>query len=202
MFSPTIEKLIKLFSKFPTVGPRTASRFVFYLIKKSPAEVEELLESVKELKQKINICQLCFKSFEANGEKETCAICSDTLRDKSVVCIVEKEVDLETIEKTKQFKGLYFILDGLYSGMKKDEEKTEIEQKIERLLKRLKDNGVVEIILALNPTTEGRNTILWLKRKLEPLNVKVSELGRGLPIGGELEYADEETITSALEGRR
>jgi len=201
MYSPTIQKLIELFSKFPTVGPRTAARFVFYLIKAPKEEVDKLLKTIEELKKKIKICPLCFKSFE--GEGEICQICADPRRDKTTLCIVEKEVDLEAIEKTGKFKGLYFILGGTISGLEKEEEKRKIEERVEKLKERVeKDKEIKEIILALNPTTEGQSTTLWLERKLKPLNIKITQLGRGLPVGGELEYADEETLSSALESRR
>ena len=153
------------------------------------------------MKEKIKLCPLCFKSFE--GEKELCSICQDSRRDKSTVCLVEKEVDLETIEKTGKFKGLYFILGGAMAGFEKDKQKKEIEKRIGELISRIeKDKTIKEIILALNPTTEGQSTLLWLQRKLKPLEIKITQLGRGLPVGGELEYADEETLLSALEGRK
>ena len=201
MYSPTIQKLIDLFSKFPTVGRRTAARFVFYLIKTPKEKVDELIESIKELKTKIKICPLCFKSFE--GEGELCPICSDPRRDKSTVCVVEKEIDLETIERTGKYKGVYFVLGGVISGFAKEKKKEEIEKRLEKLIERIKEkSGIKEIILALNPTTEGKTTSLWLQRKLKDLGIKITQLGRGLPVGGELEYADEETLSSALEGRK
>lgn len=201
MYSKTIQKLIDLFSKFPTVGPRTAARFVFYLIKTPKQEIEKLIESIQELKEKIKLCPLCFRSFE--GEKELCPICSAPKRDKDIICIVEKEVDLESIEKTKKYNGLYFVLGGIISGFNKDEKKEEIEQRIEKLIERIKqDKEIKEIILALNPTTEGKTTSLLIQRKLKDLEIKTTHLGCGLPMGGELEYADEETLSSALEGRK
>lgn len=216
MYSPIVEKLIKLLSKFPTVGPRTAARFVFYLIRQPKEEIEELLKSIEELKTKIKICPLCYKSFEPpsrsafgiadspqlkQNENDFCPTCAEPRRDKSLVCIVEKEVDLEAIEKTNQFKGLYFILGDTIS-FKRDKAKKVLENRVDKLGSRIKSQQEIkEIILALNPTTEGQNTALWLKRKLSPLEIKITQLGRGLPVGGELEYADEETLTSALKGR-
>ena len=207
MYSKTIQKLIDLFSKFPTVGPRTAARFVFYLIKTPQEEIEKLIKTIEELKEKMKICSLCFRSFE--GEGELCPICSNPKRDKAVICIVEKEVDLESIEKTKKYHGLYFVLD------KKEEE---IEQRVEKLIERIKGEPAFaraptsaeattgksagEVILALNPTIEGKTTSLLIQRKLKNLEIKTTHLGCGLPMGGELEYADEETLSSALESRR
>ena len=198
MYSPTIQKLIDLFSKFPTVGPRTAARFVFYLMHKPKEELEELINSIVNLRKNIKICPLCQNPYEK--ETELCSICSDSRRDKSLLCIVSNETDLQALEKTKKYQGLYFILGGTVSRLKK----TDIEKlKIKELEKRLRnDQEIREIILALNPTTEGEATTLYLERLLKPLNKKITRLGRGLPLGGELEYADEETLTSALESRR
>jgi recombination protein RecR len=201
MYSPTIQKLIELFSKFPTVGPRTAARFVFYLTRLPKEKVDELLKAIEELKTKIKICPLCFNSFE--GTEELCPICQDPRRDKNIICLVEKEVDLEAIEKTGKFKGLYFVLGGTISGLEKEKEKERIEERVEKLENRIKENSEIkELILALNPTTEGQSTALWLQRKLKNLGIKITQLGRGLPVGGELEYADEETLSSALESRK
>ena len=198
MYSPTIQKLIDLFSKFPTIGPRTAARFVFYLVHKPKEEVEELISSIANLRKNIKICPLCQKLYEK--ETELCSICSDPQRNKSLLCIVSNETDLEALEKTKKYQGLYFILGGTVSRLKK----ADIEKlKIKELEKRLRNNREIkEIILALNPTTEGEATTLYLERLLKPSNKKITRLGRGLPLGGELEYADEETLTSALESRR
>ena len=215
MHSPIIQKLIDLFSQFPTVGPRTAARFVFYLIKMGKEEVKEIIESIIELKTKIKVCSRCFDSFEPNSiedstdtdEKRLCSICSDNTRDKSIVCIVHKEVDLESIEKTNKFKGNYCILGGVVSGFNKKEKKKEIEESVSKLKERIKKSPeeIKEIILALNPTTEGQYTMLFLEREFKKLNIpelKITHLAMGLPMGGELEYADEETLISALEGRK
>ena len=201
MYSKTIQKLIEHFSKFPTVGRRTAERFVFYLMKTSKPEVKELINSIAEVKNKVKICPSCFKSFE--GDKKLCAICSDPRRDKKVICIVEKEVDLESIEKTRKFKGTYFILGGTFLGAEKEKNKKTIEQRIDKLIERIKkDSQINEIILAINPTPAGNNTCLWIQRKVKNLKIKTTHLGLGLPVGGELEYADGETISSALESRK
>lgn len=209
MYSKSIQKLIDRFSKFPTVGPRTAARFVFYLLKLKKEEVKELIESISDLSKNIKFCNFCFKPFE--GEKNLCEICSNKSRDQKTLCIVEKETDLGPIEKTKKYTGLYFILGGNISLLKKDAEKIRIEE----LLERIKNPGSFglagntkfeELIIATNPTTEGNATFLFLERKLKPLiqerKTKITKLGRGLPTGGELEYADEETLSEALERRR
>jgi len=198
MYPPSIQKLIDLFSKFPTVGPRTASRFVFYLVEKSKEDVDKLVVAILDLKKNVKLCKLCFNPFE--GEGELCEICSNPARDKSLLCIIEKETDLLVIEKTKKYKGLYFILGGTVSRLKKaDIEKLRTKESEERVKNHPE---IKEIIIAVNPTTEGEATALYLERLLKPLNIKITRLGRGLPVGGELEYADEETLGSALEGRK
>ncbi|PIP23960.1 MAG: recombination protein RecR [Candidatus Nealsonbacteria bacterium CG_4_10_14_0_2_um_filter_38_17] len=205
MYSKSIQKLIDLFSKFPTVGPRAASRFVFYLLGASNDEIEELAKTILNLKNSVKICRFCFKPFES--DKELCEICSNNARDKKLFCIVANETDLVAIEKTKKYKGLYFILGGTVSKLKKED----IEGlRIAELIARIKDPaefGITnaefnEIIIATNPTADGETTALYLERVLKPLNKKITRLGRGLPVGGELEYADEETLSSALEGRK
>ncbi len=201
MYSPTIQKLISLFSKFPTVGPRTAGRFVFYLLKLDKKEIEELTSAILKIKEDIKLCNSCHKSFESPKEG-LCEICKNPSRNKSLLCLVEKETDLVSIEKIKKYQGLYFILDGLISSSNKKNLK---KIRVKELLEKIKDKNVDEIIIALNPTTEGETTALYLERLLKkslPEDKKITRLGRGLPIGGELEYADEETLLSALEGRK
>ena len=198
MYPPSIQKLIDLFSKFPTIGPRTAARFVFYLMKISKEEVEELVNSISNLKKTVKICSFCFNPFE--GEGKLCKICSDSSRDRTLLCIIEKETDLIILEKTKKYKGLYFVLGGTVSTFKKkDVEKLRVKELGERIEAHPE---IKEVIIATNPTTEGEATTLYLERLLKPLNKKITRLGRGLPVGAELEYADEETLGSALEGRK
>ncbi len=195
MYPPVIQKLIDLFSKFPTVGPRTAARFIFYLIKLPQEKFDELLDSITNLRKAIKICSFCFNPFE-DSDETLCPICRNNSRDKILLCIVEKETDLISIEKTKKYKGLYFILGGTIN-LKKDS-----KIRIEELKERIKNSDFQEIIIATNPTTEGEATALYIERELKPLGVKITRLGRGLPVGGELEYADEDTLGSAFEGRK
>jgi len=198
MYPKTIQKLVALFAKFPTVGPRTAARFVFYLLKLPKEEIETLTSSIFELKNTIKTCKSCFNSFE--GERELCDICRDVRRDKTLLCIIEKEMDLIPIEKTKKYKGLYFVLGGLISVFKKEDIK---KLRTDELLERVKNSeGLKEIIIALNPTGQGQATALYLERLLSVFNKKITRLGRGLPMGAELEYADEETLGSAFDGRK
>ncbi len=171
---------------------------VFNIISK---EIKELLNSILELRKSVKICKLCFNPFQAEGT--LCEICSDPGRDKTLLCIIEKETDLISLEKTKKYKGLYFILGGTVSRLKKENIK---KLRIQELEERLKTSPEIqEIILAINPTTEGEATALYLERLLKknlPTSKQITRLGRGLPFGGELEYADQETLVSALENRR
>lgn len=203
-YPPSIQKLIDLFSKFPTVGPKTAARFVFYLLKAEQKDADELIHSISNLKRNIKTCSFCFKSFELTPTSKNktgfCEICSDDSRNKNQLCIVEKEADLVAIEKIKKYKGRYFVLGRTVLPLKKERER---RTRIKEIEKRIKDNNEIkEIIIATNPTTEGIATALHLERELKPLNKKITRLARGLPTGGELEYADNETLKSALEGRK
>ncbi|MBZ9572136.1 recombination mediator RecR [Patescibacteria group bacterium] len=215
MYPKSIQKLIDLFSKFPTIGPRTAARFVFYLMKAKKEEINELIRSIIILRKKIKICSFCFNPFEPSsakatkgkGEESLCEICSNPSRDRTIICIVEKETDLTSIEKTKIYNGLYFILGGTVSALKKEDiKKLRIKELTERIKSPEKfgisDSKLKEVIIATNPTTEGEATVLYLKRVLKPLKIKITRLGRGLPVGAELEYSDEETLGSAFEGRK
>jgi len=199
MYPPIIQKLIDLFSRFPTIGPRTASRFVFYLLRIPKEEIKDLLSSILELRRLVKICKSCFNPFQ--GEGTICQICSDPLRDKTLLCLVEKETDLISLEKTKKYKGLYFILGGTVFPLKKELLKN---LRIKELEEKIKSSPEIqEIIIAFNPTTEGEATTLYLERILKKMNSdkRVTRLGRGLPTAGELEYADEETLSFAIKNR-
>ncbi|MFH1584623.1 MAG: recombination mediator RecR [Patescibacteria group bacterium] len=204
MYSQSIQRLIGAFSRFPAVGPRTASRFTFHLLKADKKEAEDLMAAIGELHEKVRLCRFCFNPFDETPQKKGfCALCLDETRDRSLLCIVEKESDLEALERTLRYRGLYFILGGTV-GMLQTEDLSRL--RLKELKARLQDIGpkirLREIILATNPTTEGEATALYLERFLKPFSVPTTRLGRGLPLGGELEYADEETLKSALEGRR
>ncbi len=206
MYPSRIQKLIDLFSKFPGVGPKTASRFVFYLLKKPEIQINELVEAIADLEKSVSICKFCYNPFEAETNQFLCPICSNPLRDKGLLCLVEKETDLALLEKTKKYAGFYFILGSLLSPLKKKETERLI---ISNLLKRVKEPisfglkaDFKEIIIAVSDTIEGQVTALYLERELAGLNLKISRLGRGLPIGAEIEYADEETLSCAIENRK
>ena len=191
MYSQPIQKLIEIFSKFPSIGHKTAARFVFYLIKLPKEDFENFLSSLKEVRESIKLCPSCFNPTK---EENLCLICGDNNRNRSLLCIVEKEADLESIEKIKKYKGLYFILGGTVSP------KNNI--RIEELKNKIKSGNFQEIIIATNSTTEGEATALFLERELKLFNLKLTKLGRGLPVGGELEYADSDTLESALQHRK
>jgi recombination protein RecR len=206
MYPPLIQKLIDLFVRFPGVGRRTAGRFVFYLLKLPPKEINEFLNAVVNLRKSIKTCSFCFNPFEPREEvnQNLCPICRSNFRNKSLLCVVEKEVDLISIEKTKKYKGLYFILGGTihFKNNKQNIRIKELKERINNPKKFSLNIDFKEIIIALNYTPEGETTSLYLERELKPLNIKITRLGRGLPMGGELEYADEETLASALKSRR
>ncbi len=225
MASQSIKKLAELFSKFPTVGQRTAQRFVFYLIKQPKEKIEEIILSIQDLKNKIIYCSFCFNPFEVNGyasahsinseqtglaQVNLCEICRDAARDKSILCIVEKEQDFESIEKTKKYKGLYFILGGNIATLKKEEKNGIRLKELEERLRSPQSYGIItifkEIIVATNPTPEGMATAMAVEKTtkdtLKNSDFKITHLGLGLPVGGELEYADDETLENAFESRR
>lgn len=200
MYPRQIQKLIQLFSQFPTVGQRTAARFVFHLLKAPKGEVKEMIEAIAELKNEIALCKMCFSPFDATEKQgEICMICQDKARDQEVLCVIEKESDLEALEATKDYKGLYFILGGAVDPLQKEQRET---LHTKELIERLQQSPIKEVIIATNPTTEGEATALYLERTLKETGVKLTRLGRGLPIGGELEYADPETLKQSLENRR
>jgi len=211
--SSYIQKLVNRFAKFPNIGSRVAARFVFYLIRLPQEEIKELTKLISEIKDNVKLCEFCFNVYEVSKDsseqpqKELCDICSNQKRDKTLLCIVEKESDLASLEKTKKYKGVYFILGGTIALLKKqNSQQTRIKQLEERIKNPerfgLKGADFKEIIIATNSTTEGEATALYLERTLKHLNKKITRLGRGLPAGGELEYADEKTLESALEGRK
>jgi recombination protein RecR len=205
----SIDKLVNIFRKFPTVGSRTAGRFTYYLMKLPNDKIDELISAIKELKSKIKLCQLCFNPFEpfdvaqGKGDSQLCSICQNSQRNKNLLCIIEKETDLLSIESTKKFNGLYFILGGTVGTMKKEDISL---LRIEELKKRVRENNFTEIIIALNPTPEGRTTSVLVEQSIKEAvpspTFKITHLARGIPVGGELEYIDEETLESALEERK
>jgi recombination protein RecR len=190
----SLEKLIEEFSKFPGIGKKTAQRMAFFVLKQRKEEAESLAQAVLDVKEKVRYCSVCFNITE----DDPCSICKDERRDRSVICVVEEANDVAALEKTNQFKGLYHVLGGVLSPL--DGVGPE-DLKVKELLARLKDGTVKEVIIATNPSTEGEATAVYLSKLIKPLGVKVTRIARGLPAGGDLEYADQTTLSNALEGR-
>lgn len=190
---------MEIFSKLPSIGQRQAFRLAFYLTRKKEVN-QELLEALKGLKENLEICRQCFLPFEKNNHS-LCPICLDPSRKKEQICIVEKEIDAFSIEKTKKYRGTYHVLGNLIDPTDPKTYQTLKIEVLEKRIKNLPQKIAEEIIIALNPTTEGDLTAMFLERKLKNLAKKITRLARGLPTGGELEFADEETIKGALENR-
>ncbi len=200
MLPAPIKRFIDLFSELPSVGPRQASRFAFWLIRQGPSVILEYSKSLKMLAERIGICSNCFFVFEETDDKKLCEICKDPKRDRSLLAIVEKETDLITIEKTKSYNGLYHVLGGTINPLDQDWQRT---LKIPFLLERIKGMNppITEIILALPYSARGELTAAELERVLSASGAKITRLGKGLPRGAEIEFADEETLRAALERR-
>jgi recombination protein RecR len=190
-----IGKLVQEFSKLPGIGPKSAQRIVFNLLRSPEEKAKSLAEALLSLKQRVNLCSMCFNVTET----DPCPICRNPQRDVAQLAIVEQPQDILAIEHTACYKGLYHVLHGAISpseGVGAD------NIRINELLNRLKSNNVTEVILATNTNTEGEQTAMYLARLITPLNIRVTRLARGLPFGTELEYADDVTLTRALEGRQ
>ena len=190
-----IARLIGEFSRLPGIGPKSASRLAFYLLRHSREQAEALAVAITDVKDKIIFCTVCHNVTE----EDPCAICADPLRDRGKICVVEEPLDVMALERTGTYKGLYHVLHGAIQPL---EGITPDKLRIAELLRRVKLGDVDEVILATNPNMEGEATAMYLARQLVPLGVRVTRLARGLPIGGDLEYADEVTLARAIEGRR
>ena len=194
-YTKPLAKLIECFQKLPSIGPKTAQRLALYMVKMPEHDVENFAAAMLEAKRTISYCEICFNMTS----QSPCEICSNPMRDKSVICVVAETKDLIAMEKTNEYKGLYHVLQGLISpmdGIGPD------DIRVRELLNRVHDNDIKEVILALNPSVEGEATSLYLCKLLKPFNIKVSRIAFGLPLGSELEYADELTLVKALEGRQ
>lgn len=194
-YAAPIAKLIEELSKLPGVGNKTAQRLAFYLLDMPYSEVEQLATSIVEAKKNIKYCNVCCNITDA----EVCNICSNTKRDNTLICVVEDARDVVAMEKTKEFKGLYHVLHGAISPM---EGVGPENIRIKELLRRLGEHDIKELILATNPNIEGEATAMYISRLVKPLGIKVTRIAHGIPVGGDLEYADEVTLMKALEGRR
>lgn len=193
-YPASIQNLIDHFSKLPTVGPKTAERYVFYLLKEHPEWLQQFAQAIAELKEKTTICRICLSIAETNP----CYLCSDQKRNHSVICLVADTRDMLVIESTKQYNGVYHILGGVINtieGIKPE------QLNLKQLLSRLKQIAVKEIILAFNPDLEGETTSMYIAKLLKPHKIKITRLAKGLPMGADLEYADEITLSNALKYR-
>jgi recombination protein RecR len=190
-----VARLIDALQRLPGIGPKTAQRLTFYMLKRPAAEVSELGEALLAVKQKIVHCRTCFNVTD----EDPCRLCTDPRRDDHVICVVEEPNDLLAMERTGEYRGRYHVLLGALSpldGIGPD------DLKIRELLARLDGKETAEVILATNPNVEGEATALYLAKLLRPLAVRITRIARGLPVGGDLEYADQVTLSKALEGRR
>lgn len=194
-YASPLNRLVDVLMRLPGVGAKTAQRLAFYLLKASREEAMKLAEAIVEVKEKIRICERCYNI----AEEAQCVICQDPTRDRSVVCVVEEANDLLAIERTGTFKGQYHVLQGSLSPI---EGRGPDQITAKELLGRLGSGEVKEVILATNPNVEGEATALYLARLIGPLDVRVTRIAHGLPVGGDLEYADEVTLGRALDGRR
>ncbi len=200
----SVEKLTQIFSQFPGIGPRQARRFVYYLLTRANGSLEELAQNIKDLKNEVRMCDGCRRFFERkNNNGVLCKICSDSNRDHSTLMLVQRDIDLESVEKSGNFKGIYFVLGGSVPILDKEPEKRvrikELESRIQN------DKNIKEIILGVNWNPEGENTGDYVAKSLEPLvakyGIKITHLGKGLSMGTELEYVDGDTLKNALQNR-
>ena len=193
-YAVTVQKLIEEFRKMPGVGSKSAQRMAFYVLGLSEERAASLVSAISDAKQKVGYCSICCNLTD----EEPCKICKDVKRDKSVICVVESPADVVAMEKTGEFKGLYHVLHGVISpmdGIKPD------DIRIKELVTRLSDDTVKEVIVATNPNIEGEATGSYIARLILPFGIKVTRIAKGIPIGGDIEYADEVTLTKALENR-
>lgn len=194
-YPPAVQALIDEFGRLPGIGPKSAQRIAFYLIKASKEDSFRLSNAVNNAKERVVFCQRCFNVAEA----ELCSICSDSRRDSHMVCVVEDSKDVVALERTNEYKGRYHVLQGAINpieGIGPD------QLRVKELLGRIDVEGITEVILCTNPNIEGEATAMYLARLFTPLGINVTRIASGLPVGGDLEYADELTLGRALEGRR
>jgi len=194
-YARPVERLITELSKLPSIGPRSAQRIAFHVIRGKKEDAIGLAEALQEVKEKIKPCRRCFNLTEA----EECDICRDARRDQSVICVVEDAYDIGPIERTNEYRGLYHVLGGALSPLDGIEPE---DLRIAELLERVRNEGTTELVVATNPNTTGEATALFIAQEVKDLPVRVTALASGLPVGGDLEYADEVTLGRAFAGRR
>jgi recombination protein RecR len=200
LYAEPVQRLIDELARLPGIGPKSAQRVAFHLLKVTPSQAKELAAAIVEVKEKVSLCRQCFNVSDG----DVCEFCRDPRRDPALICVVQEPPDIVAIERTREFGGLYHVLQGAISPI---EGIGPEELRIAELLARIRDNPpdrprVREVIVATNPNIEGEATAMYLGRLLTPLGIEVTRLASGLPVGGDLEYADEVTLGRALEGRR
>ncbi|WP_130866392.1 recombination mediator RecR [Acidipropionibacterium timonense] len=195
MYDGPLQDLIDALSRLPGIGPKGAQRIAFHILDASEEEVTALADALREVKEKARFCDVCFNV----SSDETCRFCRDPRRDQTIICVVEESKDVVAIERTREYRGLYHVLGGAISPL---DGKGPADLHIRELMQRLADGTVTEVILATNPNLEGEATATYLSRLMGPMGVRVSRLASGLPVGSDLEYADEVTLSRAFEGRR
>lgn len=194
-YSPSIEKLIESFEKLPSIGHKTATRLAFYMLDLNEADTKEFIDSIVDAKTKLKFCSKCFNI----SDTDPCIICSNPKRDESIICVVEDVRDIVAMERTHEFKGVYHVLHGSISPMNGIGPE---DIKIKELLNRISEGNIKEVIIATNPRVEGEATSMYISKLIKPFGVRVTRIAHGIPVGGDLEYTDEVTLTKALEGRR
>ncbi|GER23353.1 recombination protein RecR [Zafaria cholistanensis] len=195
MYEGAVQELIDELGRLPGVGPKSAQRIAFHILEADPEDMKRLSDAIRAVKERVKFCSICFNV----SEQETCAICRDPRRDETVLCVVEESKDVMAVERTRSFRGRYHVLGGSINpiaGIGPD------QLHIRELLNRLSDDRIEEIIIATDPNLEGEATATYLARMLKTIGIKVTRLASGLPVGGDLEYADEVTLGRAFEGRR
>ncbi len=195
LYAPPIARLIEELTKLPGIGPKSAQRLAFWLLKATDDDARQLAQAIVDAKQKVTYCSVCYNLTD----EDPCAICRALQRDRSTICVVEDPRDVVAMERTRDFRGMYHVLQGAISPM---EGIGPDEIRIKELLSRLQDGQVKEVIVATNSSVEGEATAMYLARLIKPYGILVTRIAHGLPVGGDLEYADEVTLSKALEGRR
>ena len=193
--APPVARLIEEFNKLPGIGPKSAQRLTYYIVRLPDEEARSLAEAVLAVKERIIFCSQC----QNITEKNPCTLCSDPHRDASQICVVEEPLDILAMERARCYRGMYHVLHGVISPMNGIGPE---DLRLRELLDRLKNNSVKEVIIATNPTLEGEATAMYIQRLIAPLGLRITRLARGLPVGGDLEYADEDTLTRAFQGRQ
>lgn len=194
-YAKPLNKLINELSKLPGIGGKTAQRLALHILSMSDGEAFALSDAIKDAKEKMRFCSVCGNLTDT----DPCAICSDEKRDRSVICVVESPKDVLAMEKIREYRGCYHVLHGVISPM---DEKGPEDINLKSLISRLQDEEVKELIIATNPTIEGEATAVYIARLIKPSGIRVSRIAHGIPVGGDLEYADEVTLLKAIEGRR